>query len=93
MTDPDPSLVPSEQVPAPNGDADTSAPTAPGAVRDKLGIDLAEMAALIGMSESGYRLWEKGTRRPGGPAFKLLALMDTQPRDMLSRLRELNSED
>ena len=91
MTYPDPNLVPGEQVPTSKAEANASTPTPPAAVRDRLGIGPAEMAALLGMSENGYGLWEKGTRRPGGPAYKLLALMDAQPRDMLSRLRELNS--
>ncbi|KUJ76213.1 hypothetical protein AVO45_12930 [Ruegeria marisrubri] len=59
----------------------------PVEVREKAGLSVSEMAELIGMSESGYRMWEKGMRQPGGPAFKLLALLDAQPRDMVARLQ------
>lgn len=47
----------------------------PRAVREDANLSEDEMADLIGMSVTGYRLWENGQRRPGGPAFKLLGLM------------------
>lgn len=59
----------------------------PESVREKLGLDSAEMAELIGMSEFGYRSWEMGNRRPGGPALKLLALLDAQPKQVLGWLQ------
>ncbi|GAA6162611.1 hypothetical protein NBRC116590_03150 [Pelagimonas sp. KU-00592-HH] len=61
----------------------------PRLVREKLGLSVAEMAELIGMSEFGYRNWEAGSRRPGGPALKLLALLDAQPKQVLDLLKAL----
>ena len=51
----------------------------------------AQLGGIGTGAYDGEKMFDKGTRRPGGPAYKLLALMDAQPRDMLSRLRELNS--
>ncbi|CUK15882.1 putative zinc finger/helix-turn-helix protein, YgiT family [Shimia thalassica] len=59
----------------------------PGIVRKKLGLSMADMAELIGMSEFGYHNWEMGNRRPGGPALKLLALLDVQPKAILDWLK------
>ncbi len=61
----------------------------PGSVRDKLGLSSAQMAELIGMSEVGYNSWEMGRRRPGGPALKLLALLDSHPKMVLGWLKGL----
>ena len=33
------------------------------------------MAVLMGMSVSGYRKWEQGTRRVSGPAATLLRII------------------
>ena len=63
----------------------------PHSVRSKAGLDLAEMANLMGMSEAGYEAWEKGTRRPGGPAFKLLYLLDNNPKEIVAQLSRLKS--
>lgn len=59
----------------------------PERVREKLGLSVAEMAELVGMSEFGYRNWEAGSRRPGGPALKLVALLDAQPQLILDWLK------
>lgn len=48
-------------------------------VRKKAGLDVEEMAALMAMSEFGYGAWERGHRRPGGPAYQLLRLLDNDP--------------
>ncbi|MBE1282841.1 MAG: hypothetical protein GJ676_05980 [Rhodobacteraceae bacterium] len=61
----------------------------PGIVRKKLGLSSPDMAELFGMSEVGYRSWEVGSRRPGGPALKLLALLDLQPKKVLFWLNAL----
>jgi DNA-binding transcriptional regulator YiaG len=61
----------------------------PQSVRNKAGLSLTEMADLIGMSEAGYNAWEKGTRRPGGPAYKLLFLLDNNPKDIVAQLSRL----
>lgn len=59
----------------------------PRAVREKAGLDRASMADLMGMSEFGYNAWETGTRRPGGPAYQLLRLIDKDPKTILGFLR------
>lgn len=58
----------------------------PGVVRKKLGLSSEAMAGLFGMSEVGYRSWEMGSRRPGGAALKLLALLDAQPKKVVDWL-------
>ena len=37
------------------------------------------MASLMGMSLSGYRKWEQGTRRVSGPAVSLLHVIAREP--------------
>ncbi len=37
------------------------------------------MAPLMGMSLSGYRKWEQGTRRVSGPAATLLHVIEREP--------------
>ena len=37
------------------------------------------MATLVGMSLSGYRKWEQGPRRLGGPAAALLRVIEREP--------------
>jgi putative transcriptional regulator len=37
------------------------------------------MAPLMGMSLSGYRKWEQGTRSISGPAATLLRIIDKEP--------------
>ena len=69
-------------------DTNSEPATSPLEVREKAGLTVSEMAELIGMSEFGYKLWENGARRPGGPAFKLLALLDAHPKETVARLRQ-----
>ncbi len=88
MIRPDTSLAPTDQAQDRKTAETSKTKHTPRTVREKAGLTEAEMAGLIGMSEFAYREWEKGTRRPGGPAFKLLALLDAQPRDMVARLQE-----
>ena len=64
----------------------------PQSVRKKAGLSLTEMANLMGMSEAGYASWEKGTRRPGGPAYKLLFLLDNNPEDIIAQLSKLKTD-
>lgn len=61
----------------------------PRAVRQQAELSEEDMASLMGMSINGYRLWENGQRRPGGPAFKLLGLMDSDTEATVRRLRSL----
>ena len=63
-----------------NETSDSRQELLPGIVREKLGLSSPDMAELFGMSEVGYRSWEIGSSLPGGPALKLLALLDTQPK-------------
>ncbi|WP_299425282.1 hypothetical protein [uncultured Shimia sp.] len=58
----------------------------PLSVRTKAGLNLTEMAHLMGMSEAGYETWEDGTRQPGGPAYKLLFLLDNNPDAIVAQL-------
>ena len=39
----------------------------PREVREAINLTQAQMAPLVGMSLSGYRKWEQGTRRVSGP--------------------------
>ena len=51
----------------------------PREVREALHLTQAEMAPLLGMSPSGYRKWEQGTRRVSGPAAALLQVIRKEP--------------
>ena len=46
-----------------NGPAIIHIPVTPRVVREQVNLTQAEMASLMGMSLSGYRKWEQGTRR------------------------------
>lgn len=48
-------------------------------VRKKLRMAQDDFAALLGVSVSGLRKWEQGTRRPSGAALTLLEVMDREP--------------
>lgn len=64
-------------------------PLDPRTVREKAALSEKEMAHLMGMSANGYRLWENGQRKPGGPAFRLLGLLALDTEATVRRLREL----
>ena len=51
----------------------------PREVRKQAKLTQAQMAPLMGMSLSGYRKWEQGTRRISGPAATLLCIMEKEP--------------
>lgn len=61
------------------GPAMVHAPVAPREVRKQAQLTQAQMAALMGMSLSGYRKWEQGTRRVSGPAATLLYVIEHEP--------------
>ena len=61
-------------------------PTDPKPVRERAGLTAEEMAGLMGMSRYGYQAWENGTRRPGGPAFRLLYLIAGDPARTIAAL-------
>lgn len=88
MAGPDPSLVPIDSAQGTRSDTNSESVATPLEVREKAGLTVAEIAELIGMSELGYEMWENGTRRPGGPAFKLLALLEAHPKETVARLRQ-----
>jgi len=58
----------------------------PQAVRKKAGLSVEEMATIMAMSEFGYTAWENGHRRPGGPAYQLLRLLDEDPKTVAKAL-------
>lgn len=58
----------------------------PRQVREKAALSEARMAELMGMSQNGYALWEKGARRPGGPAYRLLQLIENDPKGVIAAL-------
>lgn len=51
----------------------------PREVRKQAKLTQAQMAPLMGMSLSGYRKWEQGTRRVSGPAAILLRVIQREP--------------
>ena len=51
----------------------------PREVREQAKLTQAQMAPLMGMSLSGYRKWEQGTRRISGPAATLLRVIQQEP--------------
>ena len=61
-------------------------PVTPKEVREKVKLTQAQMAPLMGMSVSGYRKWEQGTRRVSGPAATLLRVIATDPEAVIRAL-------
>ena len=70
------------------GPAIVHAPVAPREVRKQAQLTQAQMAALMGMSLSGYRKWEQGTRRVSGPAATLLRIIEHEPNAVRRALLE-----
>ena len=62
-----------------NGPAIVHTPVTPRAVRKQVNLTQAQMASLMGMSLSGYRKWEQGTRQVNGPAVSLLHVIAREP--------------
>ena len=61
------------------GPAIVHTPVAPREVRKQARLTQAQMAPLMGMSLSGYRKWEQGTRQVSGPAAMLLRVIQKEP--------------
>ncbi|MCY3807949.1 MAG: helix-turn-helix domain-containing protein [Gemmatimonadetes bacterium] len=61
------------------GPAIVHTPISPREVRAQAELTQAQMAALMGMSLSGYRKWEQGRRRVSGPAATLLRIIRHDP--------------
>ena len=55
------------------------APVRPREIRKQAQLSQAQMAPLMGMSLSGYRKWEQGTRRVSGPAATLFRVIEKEP--------------
>ncbi|MBL4749769.1 MAG: helix-turn-helix domain-containing protein [Amylibacter sp.] len=55
-------------------------------VREKSNLTQKDMAALMGVSLSGYRKWEQDVRKPRGPALTLLRVMDKNPQAVIEAL-------
>lgn len=54
-------------------------PVTPREVRKQVNLTQAQVAPLMGMSVSGYRKWEQGTRGVNGPAAVLLRVIQREP--------------
>ena len=61
-----------------NGHAILHGPMTPRSVREQVKLTQAQMASLMGMSLSGYRKWEQGTRRVSGPTAVLLRVIEKE---------------
>ena len=61
------------------GPAILHTPVAPRDVRKQANLTQAQMAPLMGMSLSGYRKWEQGSRQVSGPAATLLRVIEMEP--------------
>ena len=61
------------------GPAVIYSPVTPREVRKRAKLTQTQMAPLMGMSLSGYRKWEQGTRRVSGPAAMLLRVIQKEP--------------
>lgn len=62
-----------------SGPAVVHIPVTPRVVRKQVNLTQAEMASLMGMSLSGYRKWEQGTRQFSGPTARLLRVIQKEP--------------
>lgn len=70
-----------------DGNAIVHTPMTPREVREQAELTQAQMAPLMGMSLSGYRKWEQGTRRVSGPAETLLRVIAKEPEAVRRALR------
>jgi len=57
------------------------------AIRDRLDMSQTEFAASFGISVGTLRHWERGARRPRGPARVLLNVLAKEPETVLRILR------
>ena len=62
-----------------DGPALVHLPVTPREIREQAKLTQAQMAPLTGMSLSGYRKWEQGTRQISGPAAALLRVIQKEP--------------
>lgn len=57
------------------------------AIRSKVGMSQSEFASSFGISVGTLRHWERGDRRPHGPARVLLTVLAEKPEAVLNVLR------
>ncbi len=57
-------------------------------VRSKVGMSQSEFASAFGISVSTLRHWERGDRKPQGPALVLLNVVAKEPKVVLEALRK-----
>jgi len=53
------------------------------ALRERVHLSQAVFAAVLNASVSTVRQWESGDKRPGGPALKLLTLIERKGLDVV----------
>jgi putative transcriptional regulator len=58
------------------------------ALRKRIGLTQEEFAAKFGISLSTLRHWERGDRKPHGPALVLLRIIEKNDRAVLRALAE-----
>ena len=58
-----------------------------GGLRKRLDLTQEQFAARFGFSVATLRHWERGDRKPRGPALVLLNLIDRDPHSVMSALR------
>jgi putative transcriptional regulator len=58
-------------------------------VREKTGLTQTQFAATFGISLGTLRHWERGDRRPHGPALVLLNAANNAPADLLRILKKV----
>ena len=56
------------------------------AVRAKVGMTQEQFAALFGFSTATLRHWERGDRKPRGPALVLLNVIERNPEAVIEAL-------
>jgi len=57
-------------------------------IRQKTMLTQIEFAAAFGISVATLRHWERGDRKPQGPALVLLNLVKKSPKDVLGLLND-----
>lgn len=65
------------------GSAIVHTPVNPKDIRKRAKLTQEQMAPLMGMSVSGYRKWEQGSRQISGPALTLLRVLDRNPKAVI----------
>jgi putative transcriptional regulator len=59
-----------------------------GALREEYGLSQIRFAAMLGISVKTLRNWEKGRRKPQGPARALLQVAAKHPEAILDTVHE-----